>query len=65
MHDPLELRNLARKCRMLTDASLSPTVNKQLWLWAAELAEMADDVEGGSEDRPTDEHILLKHWRDP
>jgi hypothetical protein len=50
---------------MMTDASLSPSVNKQLWLWATELAEMADEVERNSEDGLTDEHILLKHWRDP
>jgi hypothetical protein len=65
MRDPLKLRNLARKSRMMTDASLSPTVNKQLWLWAAELAEMADEVERSSEDRPTDELVVLKRWRDP
>ena len=65
MRDPLELRSLARKCRMMTDTSLSPRVNRQLWLWAAELAEMADEVERNSEDGPTDELVVLKHWRDP
>jgi hypothetical protein len=49
----------------MTDTSLSPSVNKQLWLWAAELAEMADEVERSSEDGPPDELIVLKHWRDP
>jgi hypothetical protein len=65
MRDPRELRNLAPKCRMMTDTSLSPSVKKQLWLWAAELAEMADEVERSSEDRLTDELVVLKHWRDP
>ena len=65
MRDPLELRSLARKCRMVTDASLSPSVNKQLWLWATELAEMADEVERGSEDSPPNELVVLKHRRDP
>ena len=65
MRDPLELRNLARKSQMMTDTSLRPSVNRQLWLWAAELAEMADEVERSSEDRPTDELVVLKHWRDP
>jgi hypothetical protein len=65
MRDPLELRSLARKSRMMTDASLSPCVNKQLWLWAAELAEMADEVERCSESNPPDELVVLKHWCDP
>jgi hypothetical protein len=47
---------------MMPDTSLRPSVNKQLWLWAAELAEMADEVERSSEDRPTDELVVLKHW---
>jgi hypothetical protein len=45
MDDPQELRDLARKCRMLTNISLKPSVNKQLWLWAAELADYADEIE--------------------
>ena len=59
------MRDPSTKCRMMTDTSLSPSVNKQLWLWAAELAEMADEVERCSEDEPTDELILLKHGRGP
>ncbi len=62
MRDPLELRSLARKCRMMTDNTLSPSINKQLWLWAAELAEMADEVERSSEDKPSDQPVVLKHW---
>jgi hypothetical protein len=65
MRDPLELRNLARKCRMMTDTSLSSTINEQLRLWAVELAEMADEVERSSEDRPIEALIVLRHWRDP
>jgi hypothetical protein len=65
MREPLKLRSLARKCRMMTDTSLSPSVNKQLWLWAAELAEMADEVERNSEDGPTENLVVLKHWDGP
>jgi hypothetical protein len=49
MLDPQELRSLARKCRMMTGPSLQPSVNKQLWLWAAELADYADEIERRSE----------------
>jgi hypothetical protein len=49
----------------MIDTSLSPSVNKQLWLWAAELAEMAEEVEQSSEDGPAEELVILKHWRDP
>ena len=49
MHDPQDLRGLARKCRMMTKPSLQPSVNEQLWLWAAELADYADEIERCSE----------------
>jgi hypothetical protein len=49
VQDPTELRDLARKCRMMTNTALKPSVNKQLWLWAAELADYADEVERRSE----------------
>jgi len=45
MNDPQKLRDLVRKCRMMTNAALKPSVNKQLWLWAAELADYADKIE--------------------
>ncbi len=45
MRDPSELRSLARKCRWMTQDSLKPSVNKQLWLWAVELADYADQIE--------------------
>lgn len=45
MRNPQELRDLARECRMRTNPSLKPTVNRQLWLWAAELADYADEIE--------------------
>ena len=45
MNDPYELRSLARRCRMMTQSWLKPSVNRQLWLWAAELADQADQVE--------------------
>jgi hypothetical protein len=65
MREPLKLRSLARKCRMMTDTSVSSSVNKQLWLWAAELAEMADEAERSSEDGPTDNLVVLKYWDGP
>ena len=49
MCDPLELRSLARRCRMMTRTWLKPSVNKQLWLWASELADYADEIERCSE----------------
>ena len=49
MHDPQDLRGLARKCRMMTKPSLRPSVNEQLWLWVAELADYADEVQRSSE----------------
>ncbi len=55
MKDPLELRSLARRCRMLTQTWLKPSVNKQLWLWAAELTDHADEIEeaaSGARSRP-------------
>ena len=45
LHDPQDLRGLAHKCRMMTKPSLQPSVNEQLWLWAAELADYADETE--------------------
>jgi len=40
---------------MKTDTSLKPSVNKQLWLWAAELADYADEIERCSERTPGSE----------
>jgi hypothetical protein len=54
MHDPQELRDLARKCRSTTNILLKPSVNKQLWLWAAELADYADEIERCHEGAPSD-----------
>jgi hypothetical protein len=45
VQSPQELRDMARRCRFMTSASLQPSVNKQLWLWAAELADYADEIE--------------------
>lgn len=45
MRNPQELRDLARECRRRTNSSLKPTVNRQLRLWAAELADYADEIE--------------------
>jgi hypothetical protein len=45
MHDPQELRNLARKCRQWRRAAMEPDVIDQLRLWAVELADCADAVD--------------------
>ena len=34
---------------MMEKLSLQPSVNEQLWLWAAELADYADEIERCSE----------------
>jgi hypothetical protein len=34
---------------MMTQTWLKPSVNKQLWLWASELADYADEIERCSE----------------
>ena len=52
MHDPQELRDLARKCRAMMNISLRPSVSRQLWLWTAELADYADEIERCSEGSP-------------
>ena len=45
MHDPKELRDLARKCRQRANSTFNPTVTEQLRCWAAELADAADAIE--------------------
>lgn len=49
VHDPQELRSLARRCRTMTQTCLKPSVNKQLWLWAVELECEADTIERRSD----------------
>jgi hypothetical protein len=45
MHDPKILRGQARRCRALMKTVIELEAIEQLRLWAAELAEEADDVE--------------------
>ena len=45
MRDPQELRSLARNCRELAKASIDRGAIEQLRIWAAELADEADQIE--------------------
>ena len=52
MHDPHSLREQARKCRALSKTANEPEVIEQLRVWAAELAEEAEQMDwGGAEDK--------------
>lgn len=52
MHDPHELRSLARTCRNLAKSALEPEIIHQLRLWAVELADDADEIERGQQSDP-------------
>lgn len=54
MHDPQELRDLARKSRMMARTAIEPSIIKQLLLWSVELTDAADDVERRLERTPSD-----------
>jgi hypothetical protein len=56
MRDPQEFRELARRCREHARSSIDPDVLEQLRLWAAELADVADEIERSSGERA--------RWRD-
>jgi hypothetical protein len=45
MHNPISLREQARKCRALSKTTVEPEVIEQLRVWAIELAEEADQTE--------------------
>ena len=45
MHDPISLRERARRCRALAKTAVEPEVIEQLRVWAVELAEEADQTE--------------------
>jgi hypothetical protein len=45
-------REEAKHCRDLLDHPIEPEVRIQLRLWAAELDDMADAIECGTEPRP-------------
>jgi hypothetical protein len=59
MRDPQEFRALARKCRG-HGSSIDPDVLEQLRLWAAELADVADEIERSSESAPDGDVIVFK-----
>jgi hypothetical protein len=60
MRDPQEFRALARKCREHARSSIDPDVLDQLRLWAAELADVADEIERSSESAPDGDVIVFK-----
>ena len=45
MQDPQALRDLAERCRRRANVSLEREVVEQLYLWARELADAADQIE--------------------
>lgn len=45
MQDPQALRDLAERCRKRAKISLEREVIEQLYLWASELADAADEIE--------------------
>jgi hypothetical protein len=45
MHDPKDLREIARKCRERAKSTMNPVVTEQLRRWATELAEAAHAIE--------------------
>jgi hypothetical protein len=54
MHDPQELRSLARRCRRRARSSIDPEVIIQLRSWAVELADAADEIERDAHDPETE-----------
>ena len=44
MHDPISLREQARRCRTLAKTAVEPEVIEQLQVWAVELAEEAEQT---------------------
>jgi hypothetical protein len=60
MRDPLELRELARRCQERTKSSLDPAAIEQLRRWAVELAYAADEIERNvGEPREATVHNIL------
>jgi hypothetical protein len=45
MQDPQALRDLAERCRKRAKISLGREAIEQLYLWASELADAADEIE--------------------
>ena len=48
MQNPNLLREQAKRCRILSKTAVEPEVIDQLRVWAAELAEEADQAEWGA-----------------
>ena len=51
MHDPNLLREHARRCRVLLKTAVEPEVIEQLQVWSVELADQADTMEQGTDER--------------
>jgi hypothetical protein len=49
MKTPKQYREEAKRCRDLLDHPVEPEISIQLRLWAAELDDMADAIESGTE----------------
>jgi hypothetical protein len=49
MRDPNQLRDQARKCRVLAKTAIEPEIIEQLRVWSVELADEADAVERSAE----------------
>jgi hypothetical protein len=49
MRDPNQLREQARKCRILAKTAIEPEIIEQLRVWSVELADEADAVERSAE----------------
>lgn len=65
MHDPAELRSLARKCRERAQSTMNRAV-EQLRRWASELADAADAIEctGCEPEEDAIEYLLERSTRD-
>ena len=51
MQGPHLLRQQARRCRTLLKTAVEPEVIEQLQVWSVELAEQADTMERGADER--------------
>jgi hypothetical protein len=51
MQDAHLLRQQARRCRTLLKTAVEPEVIEQLRVWSVELADQADTIEQGTDER--------------
>ena len=57
MRDPNQLRDQARKCRVLAKTAIEPEIIEQLRVWSVELADEADAVERSAENEAPDRSV--------